>query len=257
MHTSYLPTGQRSRLKEVIQMQISSDINPRRRRDNQFFLSCFTRSASSFIFIYFTFLVLFHFFKGCSLFVYSHFLRFSSVAYLALDVSLAHVVMSSIAGANTVPLEPNVVIANEAHDAAVADDADHVEFDLNELNEQLGIDGILEKLIDLAAEFCCEKSKCRTEYSGSEAQNSKSSSETAEGVFDPSAAVVSHEVASTIEPHEEEFKLLSVFEETESFGPEVAEGIAQRVNDACSKKAMDSKLKDLYEKYKTPANCKY
>ena len=38
MHTSYLPTGQRSRLKEVIQMQISSDINPRRRRNNQFFL---------------------------------------------------------------------------------------------------------------------------------------------------------------------------------------------------------------------------
>ena len=38
MHTSYLPTGQRSRLKEVIQMQISSDINPRRGRDNQFFL---------------------------------------------------------------------------------------------------------------------------------------------------------------------------------------------------------------------------
>ena len=38
MHTSYLPTGKRSRLKKVIQMQISSDINPRRWRDNQFFL---------------------------------------------------------------------------------------------------------------------------------------------------------------------------------------------------------------------------
>ena len=38
MHTSFLPTGQRSRLKEVIQMQISSDINPSRRCDNQFFL---------------------------------------------------------------------------------------------------------------------------------------------------------------------------------------------------------------------------
>ena len=48
-----------------------------------------------------------------------------------------------------------------------------------------------------------------------------------------------------------------MFEETGSFGPEVAEAIAQRVNDACSKKAMDSKLKYLYEKYKTPANCKY
>ena len=43
-----------------------------------------------------------------------------------------------------------------------------------------------------------------------------------------------------------------MFEETESFGPEVAEVIAQPVNDACSKKAMDSKLKD-----KTPANCKF
>ena len=130
-----------------------------------------------------------------------------------------------------------------------------MEFDLDELKEKLGIDSILEKLNDLSAKFCSEKS--RTEFSGLEAQNSKSTSETAEGVFDPSAAVVSHEVASTNEPHEEEFKLPSVFEETESFGPEVAEVIAQRVNDACSKKAMDSKLKDLYEKYKTPANCKY
>ena len=28
MHTSYLPTGQWSRLKEAIQMQISNDIKP-------------------------------------------------------------------------------------------------------------------------------------------------------------------------------------------------------------------------------------
>ena len=48
-----------------------------------------------------------------------------------------------------------------------------------------------------------------------------------------------------------------MFEETERFGPEVAEVIAQRVDDACSKRAMDSKLKDLYEKYKTTANYKY
>ncbi|XP_074612864.1 uncharacterized protein LOC141870297 [Acropora palmata] len=163
--------------------------------------------------------------------------------------------MSSPASAKTVPLEPNVLIANEVHDAVEVDDTDHVEFDLDELKEQLGIDGILEKLNDLAAKFC--GGKTRTEYSGSEARNSTSSSETAEGVFDTSAAVVLHEVASTDEPHEEEFKLPSVFEETDSFGPEVAEVIAERVNDACSKRAMESKLKDLYEKYKTPANCKY
>ena len=45
--------------------------------------------------------------------------------------------------------------------------------------------------------------------------------------------------------------------ETESFGPEVAKVISQLVNDACSKKAVDSKLQELYYKYKTPANCKY
>ena len=85
-------SGQQSRLKEVIQMQISSAINSRRLRNKQFFLSCFTRSASSFLFICFMFLVLVRFLKGCSLFVYSH-LFFSSlysfllasVAYLALD----------------------------------------------------------------------------------------------------------------------------------------------------------------------------
>ena len=50
----------------------------------------------------------------------------------------------------------------------------------------------------------------------------RSSSETAVGVFNLSAAIVSHDVASTDEPHEEEFKLPLVFEETESFGPEVS-----------------------------------
>ena len=236
MHTFYLPTGQRSRLKEVFQMQISSDINSRRRRDNQYSLSCFTRCSFRRFTLSFSFRRLF----GARL----------STARVSLVV-----VMASPASANTAPLEPNVVIANEVHDAAEVDDTDQVEFDLDELKEQLGIDSILEKFNDLAAKFCSEKT--RTEYFGSEAQNSKSSSETAEGVCYPSVAVVSHEVASTNEPHEEEFKLPSVFEETESFGPEVAEVIAQRVNDACSKKAMDSKLKDLYEKYKTPANCKY
>ena len=207
----------------------------------------------------------FRFFKGCSLFVYSHFsfrrftLSFSfrrlfGARQLTARVSIAHVVMSSTTGANTVPLEPNVMIANEGHEAAEADDTDHVESDLDELKEQLGIDSFLAIFSDLATKFCSEKS--RTEYSGSEAQNSKSSSETAEGVFDPSTAVVSHEVASTNEPHEEEFKLPSVFEETKSFGPEVAGVIAQRVNDACSKKAMDSKLKDLYEKYDSCKNAK-
>ena len=46
-----------------------------------------------------------------------------------------------------------MVIANEVHDMAEADDTDHVEFDLGEFKEHLGIDSILEKLNDLAAKF--------------------------------------------------------------------------------------------------------
>ena len=76
--------------------------------------------------------------------------------------------MSLPASAKTVSLEPNVLVANEVHDAVEVDDTDHVEFDLDELKEQLGIDSILEKLNDLAAKFC--GGKTRTEYSGSEAQ---------------------------------------------------------------------------------------
>ena len=113
--------------------------------------------VSEFVHIYLFFRSLFSLFQGVFLvrlftFFFS-FRRFTLIlASVALwrstvdsrSVSLAHVVMSSTAGANTVPLEPNVVIANEVHDAA-EDDTDHVEFDLDELKEQLGIDGILER----------------------------------------------------------------------------------------------------------------
>ena len=67
--------------------------------------------------------------------------------------------MSSPASAKSLPLEPNVLIANEVYDAVEVDDTDHVEFDLDGLKEQLGIDRILEKLNDLAAKFCGGKTR--------------------------------------------------------------------------------------------------
>ena len=154
---------------------------------------------------------------------------------------LAHVVMSERASSQNIPLEPDVVIKSPVSEAIRVDDEDHVEFDLDELKEQLGIDSILEKLNVLAEKFSGE----RTEYLGSGALNSKSSSEAAEGHFDPTASVILPEVVSANEILEEEFKLPSVFEETESFGPNVTEVIAQRINDACSKKAMDTKLRSF------------
>ena len=50
--------------------------------------------------------------------------------------------------------------------------------------------------------------------------------------------------------------LPSIFDETETFGPDVAEAIAQRVNDAVnSKKPLETKLKELQDKNKLPRNC--
>ena len=37
----------------------------------------------------------------------------------------------------------------------------------------------------------------------------------------------------------------------------MADAIAQRVNDACSKKPLELKFKELQDKYKTPQNCKF
>ena len=49
--------------------------------------------------------------------------------------------------------------------------------------------------------------------------------------------------------------LPSVFEETKMFGPEDAEAIAQQVNNAASKKPLETKFKELQDKYKLPKNC--
>ena len=88
------------------------------------------------LFICFTFLGLVLLFKGCSLFVYSHLLyslyisfnfrRLFGAQQSTARVSFAHVVMSSPASANTAPLEPNVVISNDVHDAVEVDDTAHV-----------------------------------------------------------------------------------------------------------------------------------
>ena len=156
--------------------------------------------------------------------------------------------MASSQGSKVLPLEPNVVVENVSEEVAGTEE-DNFEFDLDELKEQLGIDQIFDKLNFLAEAFVS-----RTEHSGSGAQVSKSVTEAADGAFDPTAPMVVPDDSSL---KDEEFKLPSVFEETESFGPAVAEIIAQRINDACCKKAMDTKLKELYEKYKTPDNCKY
>ena len=83
-------------------------------------------------------------------------------------------------------------------------------------------------------------------YPGSGALDAKSEVSLASD-FDPTAplALDIPEGSSTNTITEEELTLPSIFEESACVGPEVHKIIAQRVNDACSKKTMDSKLKEL------------
>ena len=47
----------------------------------------------------------------------------------------------------------------------------------------------------------------------------------------------------------------SIFEETETFGPEVVEVVAQRINYSVSKKPLETKFKEIQDKCRTPKNC--
>ena len=82
-----------------------------------------------------------------------------------------------------------------------------------------------------------------------------------DAVFDPTAAISTEQTsastsgADSTKQLDSSMFLPSVFEEKESFGSDVADVIAQRVNDACSKKPLESKFKELQDK--TPQNCKF
>lgn len=84
-----------------------------------------------------------------------------------------------------------------------------------------------------------------------------------DAVFDPTAVITpelnpaSTSGAEKTNPLDSSMFLPSVFEEKESFGADVADVITQRVNDPCSKKPLESKFKELQDKYKTPQNCKF
>ena len=79
--------------------------------------------------------------------------------------------------------------------------------------------------------------------------------------FDPTATILvegspaaQSNSSDALESSETLLPLIS--EETESFGPKVVDIIAENINDSCSKKPLDIKLKELQHKYKTPDNCK-
>ena len=86
-----------------------------------------------------------------------------------------------------------------------------------------------------------------------------------DAVFEPRAVISIEQISASTsggdstKQIESSVFLPSVFEDKENFGSDVADVITQRVNDACSKKTttLESKFKELQDKYRTPQNCKF
>ena len=130
-----------------------------------------------------------------------------------------------------------------------------MEFNIDSLKDQLGIREILESLLTLSRKVSGQQ---ETRPSVPE---SGTSGRLPDSGFDPTATILvegspaaQSNSSQTLESSET--LLPSIFEETESFGPKVVDIIAERINDSCSKKPLDTKLKELQDKYKTPENCK-
>ena len=58
-------------------------------------------------------------------------------------------------------------------------------------------------------------------------------------------------------PHNPFHVLIQLLKQQSWKGPKVSEVLALRVNEACTKKALDSKLKEIEAKYKAPENCDF
>ena len=72
--------------------------------------------------------------------------------------------------------------------------------------------------------------------------------------FDPSASLLSDseeedEVDSTDETLKE-FEFPSIYEDSESYGPKITEGLAKRLDECFTKKQLEDKFKELVENYK-------
>ena len=166
---------------------------------------------------------------------------------------------------DSLTFDPTVVHSEVANASDEFPQDDHFEFDIDDLKDQLGIDHIMQSLNALNEKLVGLGGVASLPESGNTAAKSDTvdSVFSHDAVFDPTAVISTEQTsastsgADSTKQLDSSVFLPSVFEEKESFGSAVADVIAQRVNDACSKKPLESKFKELQDKYKTPQNCKF
>ena len=161
--------------------------------------------------------------------------------------------------------ELTVVHSEDANASDEFSQDDHFEFDIDDLKDQLGIDHIMRSLNALNEKLVGLGGVAPLPESGNTAAKSDTvdSVLSYDAVFDPTAVISTEQTsastsgADSTKQLDSSVFLPSVFEEKESFDSDVADVIAQRVNDAFSKRPLESKFKELQDKYKTPKNCKF
>jgi len=159
---------------------------------------------------------------------------------------------------NSVPLEPSVQILQDEPVGDVIDMPPSLDVDIDQLSDELGL-GDIHKTLKLLSDKITQLSNASHPTESVHGSNSPTSSQ-----FDPSgdfSILTGPQPAPTINTNQitlesSEF-LPSIFEEAETVGPDVADAIAQRVNDAVSKKPLETKFKELQDKYRSPKNCQF
>ena len=148
---------------------------------------------------------------------------------------------------------PTVVHSEVANASDKFPQDDHFEFDINDLKDQLSINHIMQSLNALNKKLVGLGGVASLPESGNTAAKSDTvdSVFSHDAVFDPTAVIFTEQTLastsgadSTKQLDSSKF-LPSVFEEKESFSSDVADVIAQRVNDARSKKPLESEFKEL------------
>ena len=158
---------------------------------------------------------------------------------------------------HSISLEPRGAIhINDEPTDEIVDLSTPLDIDIDQLRDELGL-GEIQKTLKILSDRIVKLSDSSQSTESVESSNVRRSPQ-----FDPSGDLTSNIPAletadiTQITLNSSEF-LPSMFEETETYGPDVVAAIAQRVNDAVSKKPLGTKFKKIQDNYKSPKNCNF
>ena len=244
MHTSLLPGGQRSLFK-AIQIQIKQTHKSPGRNQINSSSFCAVKSACLYV-------------SQSNGYIYIFFLTGTLVGQAIIQVVMSVPNNNDLPQRHTQSKQPDHSISLEPRGTIHINDelSTPLDIDIDQLRDELGL-GEIQKTLKILSDRIVKLSDSSQSTESVESSNVRRSPQ-----FDPSGDLTSNVPAletadiTQIALDSSEF-LPSIFEETETFSPDVAAAIAQRVNDAVSKKPLETKFKELQDNYKSPKNCNF